>query len=71
MKKFLHFYIRFVQKILITILLTILYFVAFSITKLFLAIFPNNYFRRIKKTDTYWITAEGYSKDKSSALEQS
>jgi len=71
MKQLLNFYIRFVQKILITILLTILYFIAFSITKLLLTLVPNKHFRHLKNCDSYWLTAEDYSANKSSALEQS
>ena len=71
MKKFLKLYIRFVQKILITILLTILYFLIFSITKLIVLVFPNKHLKRKKQTDTYWLEAEDYGSNFESSLEQS
>jgi len=70
MKRIVRFYVRYVQKILITILLTILYFTVFSITKLFMSLVPG------KKTTTinnnsYWQTAANYNSDMESAFEQS
>ena len=71
MKKFINLYIRFVQKILISVLLTLVYFTFFSITKLIIIIFQNKRFKKDKKTESYWINAEGYTIDMDSALEQS
>lgn len=71
MKKIINLYIRFVQKILITILLTIVYFIVFGITKLVMFIFPGKHLKRLKKMDTYWLDAEGYTADINSAMEQS
>lgn len=71
MKKFINLYIRFVQKILISVLLTLVYFTFFSITKLIIIIFQNKRFKKDKKADSYWINAEGYTIDMDSALEQS
>jgi hypothetical protein len=71
MKKIIKIYVRFVQRILITILLTILYFTVLSITKLFVIILPNKHLRRSSNADTFWIPAEGYSTDMDSSLEQS
>ena len=70
MKRFIKFYVRFVQKILITIFLTLLYFIAFSITKFFMFVFPRKHKQTINK-NSYWLTAEGYTSDMESALEQS
>lgn len=71
MKKIINFYIRFVQKILIVLLLTILYFLVFGITRLLLVIFPNKNFRHIKNATTYWIPAKDDGNNESSAFEQS
>jgi hypothetical protein len=71
MKKLLKLYVRFVQRILITILLTILYITVFSVTRFFMIFIPNKHFHRSSATDSYWISAEGYSSDINTALEQS
>lgn len=71
MKKIIKIYVRFVQGILVTIFLTILYFFGFSITKLFLIIFPNKYYKRKLKGNTYWEKAEGYEPDMDAAAVQS
>ncbi|MBU0765733.1 MAG: hypothetical protein KJ607_12955 [Bacteroidetes bacterium] len=71
MKKIVKIYIRFVQKLLITILLTVLYITVFSLTKLLLYIFPGRYHIGKKEPGTYWLTAEGYTSDMDTAVEQS
>lgn len=71
MKKLLHIYIRFVQKILITTLLTLVYFLIFSLTMLFVFIFLDKLLKNKKNQNSYWIDAEGYVADLSSATEQS
>lgn len=71
MKKIVHFYVRFIQKILITIFLTILYFLVLSVTKFFIRIIPKKNKRRSTEINSFWIHAEGYKADMNSALEQS
>jgi hypothetical protein len=71
MKRIVHIYVRFIQRILITIFLTILYFLVFSVTKLFMLLVPNKNKRRSAKSNSFWINAEGYVSDMNSALEQS
>jgi len=71
MKRFIKFYIRFVQRILITLLLTLLYFTVFSITKIAMLFITDKKKQKFESSDSYWITAEGYTSDMSSALEQS
>ena len=71
MKRIMRIYVRFVQKILITVFLTLLYFLGISMTKLFLIIVPSKHWRRSAQKDTYWITADGYGADMESAAEQS
>jgi hypothetical protein len=71
MKKIIKIYVRFVQKILITILLTLLYFTIFSITKLIMFFFPGKLSKRRVTGNTFWIPAEGYNSDMETATEQS
>ena len=71
MKRFIKFYVRFIQKILITIFLTLLYFTVFSITKIFMLFIPDKKRQQFVSKESYWIKAEGYTSDMESALEQS
>jgi len=71
MKKIIKIYVRFVQKILVTILLTIVYFTVLGITKIFVFFFPGKFGRRCNTQDTFWLAAEDYNSDMQSALEQS
>ena len=71
MKKIIRIYVRFVQRILITILLSVLYITVFSFTKLFYIIFPSKHTQHKKSGDTYWLPAEGYTSDMKTAMEQS
>lgn len=68
MKKIINLYVRFVQKILITILLTLLYFTVFSFTRL-IYMFKSG--KSYAGENTYWVDAKGYTPDMDSALEQS
>jgi len=70
-KRLLKIYIRFIQKILITILLTLLYFLVFSITKLIFVVFPGKHFKSKKGASSFWLDADGYLQDFDSSLEQS
>jgi hypothetical protein len=64
MKKIVWFYVRFVQKILITILLTIVYFLILGPTLLLIFIFKKKIlFKNFNKMDTYWIEAKDYTSD--------
>jgi len=64
MKKFIQFYIKFVQKILITILLTIVYFFVLGPTLILILIFKRKLIiKNYKKRDTFWIEAKDYTSD--------
>ena len=64
MKKFVTFYIKFVQKILITILLTVVYFLVIGPTLLLVIIFKRKLlFKNFNKMETWWIEAKDYSSD--------
>ena len=64
MKKFIQLYIRFVQKILITILLTIVYFFVIGPTLLLILIFKRRMlYKNYKKMNTYWVEAKDYTTD--------
>jgi len=57
-------FIRVIQKILIVILLTILYFIGFGITVLVMLVFDRRaIFGGKKMPDTCWDKAEGYALD--------
>ena len=73
MKKIINAYIRFMQRILITILLTVVYVVFFGITKLFLALFmPRTLWRRKNKNeDSFWLKMKEEPVDMEHALQQS
>ena len=71
MKRFIKFYVRFVQRILIAILLTILYFTVFSVTKFFMLFISEKNNKLPVGKDSFWVTAEGYNSDMGTALEQS
>lgn len=70
-KKFIGFYIRFVQKILISIFLTLTYFLILSLTKLFMLFLPNKQTKRKLVNNSYWINSEGNDSDLKSIAEQS
>ena len=70
-KKFIGFYIRFVQKILISIFLTLLYFLAFGPTLVLMRLIPDKHFNRKLLKKTYWINSEGNDSDIMSSSEQS
>jgi hypothetical protein len=71
-KKFINNYIRFVQKILITILLSLLYFIGFGLTYLFLLIFkPSLLISRFKIKDSYWQMAKDYETNLEDSMHQS
>ena len=71
MKRIIRIYVRFIQRILITFFLTILYFLGFGVTKLFMFLIPTKHKKTSDKSDSFWINAEGYTADMDSASEQS
>lgn len=71
-KRFLQWYIKTVQKILITLLLTILYGVGFGVTLIFALIFQRRLLAgRGGKAGTFWVEAEGYQPDPDDSIRQS
>ena len=65
-------YIRFVQKILVTILLTLLYFIGAPLTLLVILIFKRSIIiKRYKDKNTYWEDAYDYTSDFQTSLHQS
>jgi len=63
-KKIIGFYVRFVQKILITILLSIVYFLVIGPTFLLILIFKRKIlFRDYNKTPSFWVEAKDYTTD--------
>jgi hypothetical protein len=64
MKKIVWFYVRFVQKVLITILLTIVYFLVLGPTLLLIIIFKRRLlFKNYDKMNTFWVEAKDYTSD--------
>ncbi len=62
-KTFINKYIQFVQRILVTILLTVIYFLGFGITALLLRLFhPKtlDFGRKPSSEDSYWLKARQY-----------
>ena len=71
-KKFINSYIRFVQKILITILLTLLYFFGFGLTYLYMIFFKRDVvFSKFKVKESYWKEAKDYDANIENSLNQS
>ena len=71
-KKILFNIIKVVQKILITIFLTVLYIVGFGMTLVFIMIFKRSYLRAKRRDDeTFWISASGYEPDMDDCMRQS
>lgn len=72
MKKFFNAYIRFMQRVLITILLTVVYFVFFGLTLLFMAIFkPKQIWRGGKNATSFWLISPEEPTDMDHACQQS
>ena len=60
-KKITQHIIRFVQRIVVTVLLTLIYIVGFGITALAIIVFrPRILQKDSKETDSYWHSAERY-----------
>jgi len=65
-------FIRFQQKVLITVLLTLLYVFGFGITFLFASLFKRRLLRRSGATgDTFWRAATGYEPGMDDSIRQS
>lgn len=72
LKRLLHNFIRIIQKILITISLTLVYFLGLGITLIFIAIFNRKIITSPSKDDyTSWVGAEGYQPDIEDSFRQS
>jgi hypothetical protein len=70
--RFIQAYIRFVQKILVTFFLTILYFLGYTIIYIYAIIFKRKLIFGTKgRSETYWIEAKDYHIDKETGLQQS
>lgn len=70
-KRFVQAYVRFVQKVLITLLLTLLYVFGFGSTYLFAAVFRRKLLRGSPTGQSVWQSAEGYECDLERCSEQS
>jgi|AntAceMinimDraft_17_1070374.scaffolds.fasta_scaffold01196_1 hypothetical protein len=64
--------IKFVQKILITIFLFLLYFIFFGITLIFILIFKKNMLKQNYESEyTFWNKAKDYNADIKESIHQS
>jgi len=71
-KKIIQNLIRIIQKLLIIFLLTIIYFLGFGITLIFMVIFNRKVLAcHSGSDDTFWIDAEGYGADMEDSVRQS
>ena len=71
-KKIIQNLIRIIQRILIFVSLTVIYFFGFGITLLFMMIFNRKVLTGYSKNDnTFWIEAKGYEADIEESLRQS
>jgi len=67
LKKIIKYYIRCIQRILVTVFLTLIYIVGFGITALAITVFRSDILRKDSKvTETYWHSAEKYGSMESS-----
>lgn len=71
MKKLIYIYIKFVQKILITFLLTLTYFFVFSIVRFFMIFIPKENRNQKFQKNSFWKEADGYETDIDAAMTQS
>jgi len=72
LKRLLQKFIRIVQKILITLSLTVVYFLGLGITLIFIALFNRKTITGFRKEDfTFWVEAEGYQPDIEDSFRQS
>jgi hypothetical protein len=72
MKKFFNAYIRFMQRVLITILLSVVYIVFFGLTLVFMAIFkPKQIWRGGKNAGSFWLDSPEEPADMNHASQQS
>ena len=71
-KGILQNYIKTIQKILITVLLTFVYFIGFGVTLILVIIFNRKILgKKYKDRDTFWKEAEGYQDDMGNSIRQS
>jgi hypothetical protein len=73
MKRFLQLYIRFIQRILISVALVIVYFIGFGITALALSLVRRGSLsgQGERRKDSWWIGTVGYDADKEKCLRES
>ncbi len=72
LKRLLQKFIRVIQKILITLSLTVVYFLGIGITLIFIAFFNRKIITSPSKDDyTFWVGAEGYQPDIEDSFHQS
>ncbi|MFH1397725.1 MAG: hypothetical protein ABIH27_04160 [Candidatus Omnitrophota bacterium] len=72
LKRLLQKFIRIIQKILITVSLTVVYFLGMGITLIFIALFNRKIITKPSKDDhTFWVGAEGYQPDIEDSFRQS
>ncbi len=71
MRKLLKAYIRFVQRILVTVLLSLLYTVGFGVTWLLACVFQRKLLSGSGSESSCWEPPQGYADDLEGAREQS
>lgn len=72
LKRLLQKFVRIIQKILITLSLTVVYFLGLGITLIFIALFNRKIITSPSKDDnTFWVGAEGYQPDIEDSFRQS
>lgn len=71
-KKIIRNFVRIIQKVLIVLLLTLIYFLGFGITVIFMMVFKHKILTGSRKDDiTFWVEANGYEADMEDSLRQS
>ena len=70
-KKVVQPVVRVIQKILITVLLIVIYFIGFGITYLCALIFKRDLLFDVRTGDSFWRKAKGYEPDMEDCLRQS
>lgn len=71
-KKIIRIFIKIIQGVLLVVSLTIVYFLGFGITLIFMLIFNRRALKGSGKNDfSFWIQAMGYEADYENSLRQS
>jgi hypothetical protein len=72
MKKIIKIYIRFVQKILITLLLTVLYFIGFGLTWVYSVLFKRGMlYGRCRNDESFWLDIKEQEPNLQNSIQQS